>query len=144
MTKDVLISISGLQFEGPAEPHHDKVELMVGGRYHMEDGCHVIEYEEEMDGMPGRILSRIVASPDRMEMTKSGAMAVSMIFEKGQKNLSRYGTPFGSLMVGIDTTSIKLKEQEDRLDIEVLYHLELNYEYFADARVIIGVQSKQL
>ncbi len=104
----------------------------------------MIEYEEEMEGMPGTIRSRIVASPERMEMSKSGSMAVSMIFEKGQKHLSRYTTPFGNLMVGIDTTSIRLKEQEDRLDIEVLYHLELNYEYFADARVVIGVQSKQL
>ena len=36
-----------------------------------------------------------------------------MIFEKGKKNLTYYYTPFGSIQIGIDATSIEVKETED-------------------------------
>ena len=34
-------------------------------------------------------------------------MSVHMIFEKGKKNLTYYYTPFGSIQIGIDATSIE-------------------------------------
>ena len=142
MTREVLISIKGLQFEGPAEEHHEPVELMVGGSYSFEVGVHHLLYEEEMEGMPGKICSRITATPERVQLSKEGGMAVSMVFEQGQKNLSSYRTPFGNLMIAIDTTDIRIREHEDGLDIEVFYHLDMNYEYFADCRVLIGVKFK--
>ena len=52
-----------------------------------------------------------------------------MIFEKGKKNLTYYYTPFGSIQIGIDATSIEVKETEDEIRAEVKYALDANYEF---------------
>ena len=143
MTKDILISIRGLQFEGPMEDKHEQIELIVPGQYYEKDGTKYLIFEEEIEGVPDTIRTMIKVRKERVELSKNGAMAVAMNFEEGQKNLSTYRTPFGSLMVGIDTTEIRMKESEDSMDIEVFYHLDLNYEYFADARVRIRACSRE-
>ena len=50
MTKDVLISIKGLQFDTSAEPHQDEVELIVAGQYHKKGDTIYLMYQEAMDG----------------------------------------------------------------------------------------------
>ena len=145
MTKDILISIKGLQFEGPADnKHQENVELIVPGTYYEKNGTRYLVYEEEMDGVPEKIRTMLKLRPERVELSKSGAMAVSMVFEKGEKNLSRYNTPFGGLMVGIDTTDIKIIENDDDMNLEIYYHLDLNYEYFADCRVVVRACSREM
>ena len=144
MTKDILISIKGLQFEDPASKHHENVELIVPGTYYEKNGTKYLIYEEDVEGMPEKIRTMMKLRPERVELSKTGAMAVSMVFEKGQKNLSRYNTPFGGLMVGLDTTDINIAENEDDISVNIIYHLDLNYEYFADCRVSIKACSKEM
>ncbi len=144
MTKDVLISIKGLQFEDPSSKHVENVELIVPGTYYEKKGTKYFLYDEEFEGVSEKIHTMIKVRPERVELSKNGPMAVSMVFEKGEKNLSRYNTPFGGLMVGTDTTDINISENDDDMDIEIIYHLDLNYEYFADCRVAIRACSKEM
>lgn len=144
MTKDVLISIKGLQFEDPSSKHVENVELIVPGTYYEKNGTKYFLYDEEFEGAPEKIRTMIKVRPERVELSKNGAMAVSMVFEKGEKNLSRYNTPFGGLMVGTDTTDINISENEDDLSLDIRYHLDLNYEYFADCRVSVKACSKEM
>ena len=144
MTKDVLISIKGLQFEDPSSKHVENVELIGPGTYYEQNGTKYFLYDEEFEGVPEKIRTMIKVHPERVELSKNGPMAVSMVFEKGEKNLSRYNTPFGGLMVGTDTTDINISENEDDMDIEIMYHLDPNYEYFADCRVAIRACSKEM
>ena len=144
MTKDVLISIKGLQFEDPSSKHVENVELIVPGTYYEKNGTKYFLYDEEFEGVPEKTRTMIKVRPERVELSKNGPTAVSMVFEKGEKNLSRYNTPFGGLMVGTDTTDINISENDDDMDIEIIYHLDLNYEYFADCRVAIRACSKEM
>ena len=89
MTKEVLISIKGLQFEGPMNDRHEQVELIVAGSYYFKNGVHYLMYDEQMEGFPEPSRTMIRISPERVEMSKSGGFAVSMIFIEGQKNMSR-------------------------------------------------------
>ena len=145
MTKDILISIKGLQFEGPSEnKRKENVELIVPGTYYEKNGTRYLVYEEEMEGVPDKIRTMMKLRPERVELSKSGAMSVSMVFEKGEKNLSRYSTPFGGLLIGIDTTDIKIDENDDNIKIDIYYHLDLNYEYFAVCRVMVRACSREM
>ena len=65
-----------------------------------------------------------------------------MIFEKGKKNLTYYYTPFGSIQIGIDATSIEVKETEDEIRAEVKYALDVNYEFVGDCHINIAVKKK--
>ena len=47
------------------------------------------------------------------------------------------------MMMSVDTTDIHIDETEDSLDLEILYHLDMNYEFFAECRVQIRACSKE-
>lgn len=140
MTKDVIITICGLQ-AGP-QTDGEPIEMITTGEYYNKNGKHYLLYEEVMEGESQVTKNRIKVAPDYMELTKNGVVSVHMVFEKGKKNLTHYYTPYGSLMIGIDAKRVELKENEDEMDIEVNYALELNQEHAADCNIKINVKSK--
>ena len=56
MTKDVLITISGIQM---IDEEDSDVEMIVRGDYYQKNGKHYILYEEMMEGFTGKVLSLI-------------------------------------------------------------------------------------
>ena len=84
MTKDILVSVSGIQFEiEPNEP----VELITTGAYYNKNGKHYILYEEA-DMEDGLTKNRIKIAPNKIELVKSGATNAQMIFEEGKTNMT--------------------------------------------------------
>lgn len=141
MKKDVLISIRGLQFHGEAED--EELETITSGVYQQKNGSHYLIFEEVVEGSSEKIKSILKFSEDRLHMSKSGGVNVTMDFEKSRKSFSTYHTPFGDLMLGIDTTDIHLDEKEDMLDLMVEYGLEVNYEHLADCHISIKATNKE-
>ncbi|MGN0343223.1 MAG: DUF1934 domain-containing protein [Roseburia sp.] len=138
MTKDVILTISGLQMptEGEAEP----LEVITRGDYYLKNDKHYILYDEFMEGFSDVTKNTIKLQPDCLEITKKGVANVHMVFEKNKKNLSYYNTPFGSLLIGIEATDIQIREQEQNMDVEVSYVLEANYEHLADCTIRMNVK----
>ncbi len=140
MTKEVLVKISGLQFatEQEAEP----VEVITAGDYYMRNGKHYIVYEEVAEGFDGKTRNIIKLDEKYLDITKKGVSNVHMVFEKNRKNVSYYHTPFGSILIGIDARDVQVKETEDRIDVEVKYALEVNYEFLADCNIKMNIISR--
>ena len=105
MTKDVIVSISGLQM--PAEGEAEPVEVITVGDYYQKNGKHYVLYEEVNEGFEGSTKNIIKMQENCIDITKKGVSNVHMVFEKNRKNMSYYGTPFGNLLVGIDAKDIK-------------------------------------
>ncbi len=143
MTKEVFITISGLQLSGDVDEEGGPIELITAGSYYKKDGRHYIFYDEVTEGTEGVTKNRIRLDNDFMDLTKKGTSNIHMIFEKNKKNVSYYNTPFGSLQIGVDAKEIKLKESEYEIDVVVNYGLEINYEYFADCYITMNVKSKE-
>lgn len=141
MKKDVLISIKGLQFNGEAED--EELETITRGQYQEKNGSHYLIFEEIQEGTTEKIKSILKFSEDRLHMSKSGCVNVTMDFEKSRKSFSTYHTPFGDLMLGIDTTDIHLDEKDDTLNLVVDYGLEVNYEHLADCHIAITATNKE-
>lgn len=141
MTKDVILTISGLQFaqEMDAEP----IEIVTAGNYYKKNGKHYIIYEEVMEGFEGTTKNIIKLSEDYLDITKKGIANVHMVFEKNKKNMTYYQTPFGSLFIGIDAGQVQVEESEDNIDVNVAYTLEANYEHLADCRIQMNIKSKE-
>ena len=57
MTKDVLIAIRGMQFEGAEDP--ESIEVIQKGQYYQRNGSHYLVYEEPVEGTNDVILNRI-------------------------------------------------------------------------------------
>ena len=66
-----------------------------------------------------------------------------MVFELGKKNLTYYNTPFGSLLIGIDTTKIECSESEEAIELNIEYGLEVNYSHVSDCSITVKITPKK-
>lgn len=140
MTKEVLITVCGLQ-NGP-DTDGEPIEMTTAGEYYYKNDKHYILYEEVVEGENSTTKNRIKIAPGMLELTKNGVVNVHMLFEENKKNITHYFTPYGSLMMGIDTRKVKISELENELTVCVYYGLEINQEFVADCDIKITVQSK--
>ncbi len=140
MTKEVLVSISGLQYA--EELDNEPVEVITSGDYYKKNGKHYIIYDEVMEGFEETTKNIIKLSDGFMDITKRGAVNVHMMFEKNKKNVTYYYTPYGSLLIGIEATKIEMEETEQDIHVTVDYALEVNYEHMADCKIKMNVKSK--
>ena len=142
MTKDGLVTISGLQIMSMAEDS-EPVEVITAGDYYKKNNKHYVIYDEVTEGFDGTTKNIIKLQEDCVDITKRGITNVHMVFEKNKKNVTCYQTPFGNLMLGIDAKNISIKEDEHDISVNVEYALELNYEHIADCTVKMAIQSKE-
>lgn len=141
MTKDVLVKISGLQFENDKD---EAVEITTVGQYYLKNNKHYIIFEEILEGEKETCKNRIKIDENQVEITKSGSINVHMIFQVGKKNLTYYNTPFGNLLIGLETTSIKLLEENGQLLLNIQYGLDVNYSRISDCNIDIKVIEKKI
>ena len=139
MTKDVLISISGIQI---ADGENSDVEMITTGDYFLKNGKHYIVYDEVMEGFDGMVKNTIKIHPGCLDIMKKGIANVHMVFEEDKKNIECYATPYGDMMVGINTNHISIDESEDKLKVRVDYSLDINYEHVSECNIVVDVQSK--
>ncbi len=78
-----------------------------------------------------------------MELSRNGLVNVHMVFQENKKNLTNYNTPFGQIMIGIDTKKVHIEETEDNITVDVDYSLDVNYEFLAECHIRIDICSKQ-
>ena len=140
MTKDVIITICGLQ-NGP-ETDGEPIEMAVVGEYYFRNNKHYIFYEEAMEGESQPTKNRIQVSDGQMELFKTGAVNVHMLFVEKEKNITSYQTPYGCLMMGIDAKKVSIQESEHEMDIVAEYAMEMNGEFVADCNIHINIKSK--
>lgn len=141
MTRDVLIRISGMQFMD-SENESDDVEVITTGDYFRKNGKHYIIYDEVMDGFEGNVRNTVKISPEILDIRKQGVANAHMVFEQDKKNMTRYATPMGDMMVEISTNRIQVDEQEDSLKVMVEYSLGINCQHISECNITMDVCSK--
>lgn len=141
MTKEVLVSLKGLHaMQGE---NGEPVELISHGTYEEQNGFHMVQYEEvdEEDQEITRVT--VIFSKEHVEIIKQGQNNAQMVFEENIKTTNNYETPYGELIVGIDTTLIEVKETEEEITILLGYGMDMNYNHVADCKVDIKITSKK-
>ena len=78
-----------------------------------------------------------------LEISRSGLVNVHMVFQENKKNLTSYNTPFGQILIGIDTKKIQIEEEQENIVVDVEYALDVNYEFLSDCHIKINIASKQ-
>lgn len=141
MTKEILLSLKGLQMENTEDGQ--ELETITPAEYYQRGGNHYVLYEEVMEGFSDITKNMIKFRDSAMEVTKKGLVNVHMVFEEKRKNMTSYATPYGNVLIGIDTESIQVQEQENRITVEVEYALEANYQHLADCRIEMDIRPRQ-
>ena len=141
MTKDVLVSVRGMQLANQSEDS-EPVEVITAGDYYKKNNKHYVIYDEVTEGFEGTTKNIIKVQDGCVDITKRGILNVHMVFEKNKKNVTCYETPFGNLILGINAKNIQITEDEHDISVAVDYALELNYEHLADCKINMEIQSK--
>lgn len=145
MTKDVLVSISGLQTDALDESNvsGDAIEVITPASYFCKNGKHYILYDEAVEGVQGTIKNKIKISGENVvEIMKSGITNAHMVFERNKSNRTYYETPYGQMLVGVRTTDMNINVEEEKIHVDVAYELEINHEPLADCTITMNIQSK--
>ena len=143
MTKEVLVTIRGMQFTKQEEGDLEPIEVIMAGDYYRKNNKHYVIYDEVIEGFDGTTRNIIKLQEDCFDIIKKGVANVHMTFEKNKKNVTCYDTPYGSLMLGINAKNIDIHEEEDDIQVKVEYALELNYEHLANCNIRMAIQSKE-
>lgn len=149
MTKDVLVSISGKHIDIMEDPTRgyetgdDSIEVVTPANYYCKNGKHYIIYDEVLEGMAGTIRNKIkITGTESIEIMKSGVSSSHMIFEKNKKNQTYYRTPYGQMLIGVNTKNMEVCVDDDRINVRLDYELDVNHEPLADCRIKLDVMSK--
>ena len=139
MTKEVMISIRGIQFEEGQDG--EKIESIQKGEYYNKNNTHYILFEEIVEGIEDPVKSMIKFKEGEMHLNKKGPINVTMDFLEDQKTLTDYRTPFGSLVIGLEAKKVNFEEEEKRILLNVDYTLEVNYEPLANCKIRVDIRS---
>ena len=146
MTKDVLLSISGLHQDVTGieahgdEPGNEPIEVIAPANYYEKNGKHYVIYDELVEGIPGTIKNKVRIMDDRkVEIIKSGITNTHMVFEKDKINMTQYETPYGEMMIGVFTKDIQFEEQDEKITVHVNYALDINGDPVADCNIDIKI-----
>ena len=143
MTKDVLLTISGLHYDefSGREDDNEPIEVITPAAYYLKNNKHYIIYEEVVEGMPGSIKNKIrISGEDQLEILKSGLSGTHMVFEKDRINMTNYATPYGDMMVGIHTKDMKVNVEEENIDVSISYALDVNNEPLSDCEIKVNIR----
>ncbi len=143
MTREVLLAMKGMQFAfnevtGGGEP----VEIITSASYFEKNNKRYLMYDEMLEGVDEPISNLVKFGPDSIEVTKKGMINVHMVFEEGKQNLTNYRTPYGDLMIGINTHKVEVTEQDDCIHLEARYGLDINYEFLTDCMISMDISPK--
>lgn len=139
MTKDVLVAIAGLQFE---MQDNETIEIITPGEYYSKGNKHYVLYEEVLEEDHSITKNTIKISDQQIDILRKGAISVHMTFEENKNNITYYNTPFGQLLIGLNTYKIHKKETDDLIEIIIQYGLDVNYSHVSDCEIKIHIKSK--
>ena len=104
MKQTVVLSITGRQNYPDQEP--EVIELVTEGTMEFRSGGWDISYEEsELTGLAG-VTTTFRVEPDKVVLTRTGALKSQMVFQQGVAHESLYQMPFGALMLTVKATSL--------------------------------------
>lgn len=125
--------------DGAAE---EAIEIVSTGVCRLQGETYYVLYEEideEESGDSGITKNMLKIEKDGRyaELVKKGILNAVMVFDKEQPAASVYETPYGRFLMEINTCQLDFRNKEDRLELKLLYILNLNHQPVSKNRITI-------
>jgi len=144
MTKEVVLTTRGMQFAMNEQTGEgENIEIVTSALYYDKGDYSYLVYEEILEGVDEPVSNLVKFNSDCIEVTKKGLINVHMIFETGKQNMTNYHTPFGDLMIGINTHKVQVTKSEDQIHLEASYGMDINYEFLSDCQISMDIAPKE-
>ena len=124
-TRDVVLEIVGTQrLNGDS----DKIELTTVGTLQTEPETLVFRYTEQQEPPeePIYVQVRLRRDQTEAEILRPGAYGSCLTIARGQRNLCRYGTPYGDVLMGIYGKAVEIQENAADGRVQLRYEIDIN------------------
>ena len=138
MTKDVKIIVLGHHDNGDGDAGTIRTQSV--GQYFEKGDSHYLIYDEEQEGFDKKVKNRVKYKDGYMELVKSGLVNSRMVFEQGKTIMTSYNSPYGQMVMGVNTSSIRITEWADMIRIEVDYFLEIDEKPMSKSKITIKIK----
>lgn len=136
--EDVTISLVSTQSDGK---NSEQSEIITKGTYKKIDDKYVISYKEtEATGFDGATTELSVYGDEKVVMNRTGDFMSNLIVEMGKKHHCQYGTPYGEIIVGVNSKEIRTQLDENGGMVNFKYVIDVNSSYIGDFDVTINVK----
>lgn len=123
MKQDVVLAIRGSQRYADQEP--EVIELVTEGTMEFVSGGWDISYEESaLTGLEG-VTTTFRVEPEKVTLTRTGALKSEMVFQQGIPHDSLYQMPFGALMLTVKATYVFYDIVPDGGVIDLSYDISI-------------------
>lgn len=141
MTKDVLLSICGIQAIDDGENRYagEPVEVITPAEYYFKNGKHFLLYDEADPEDRSVTRTTLKIADDYMSVSHQGDTQAYLRIEGKKRNATYYATPFGSLHIVLDGRGVDVEASDHLITAQACYGLEINYEHVADCEVRIRI-----
>jgi uncharacterized beta-barrel protein YwiB (DUF1934 family) len=137
LKKKVLISLVSIQW---MDDEKSETELLTKATYSSVHGNTVISYEDsEATGFEGSVTTITVDKGVNASVVRRGTANSALTLEKGKKHYCQYGTPFGTMRIGVYTQEIR-NELEKNGTLYMKYTLDVNSSYLSDNEIILKIE----
>lgn len=121
----ILLEITGTQ---QTDRDKDKIELTTIGTIRDDGSAYIVRYTEEQTPplAPVKVTVRIQKDESAVQMTRTGAFDSCLMIEKSKRNLCRYGTEFGDILLGIYGREIETKIDDANGSFFFGYDVDIN------------------
>lgn len=121
----ILLEITGTQ---QIDRDKDKIELTTIGTIRDDGSAYIVRYTEEQTPplAPVKVTVRIQKDESAVQMTRTGAFDSCLMIEKSKRNLCRYGTEFGDILLGIYGREIETKIDDSTGSFFFGYDVDIN------------------
>ena len=123
MKQEVTLAIEGRQTYPGQEP--EIIQLVTDGVMEFRNGGWDISYEEsELTGLEG-VTTTFRIEPEKVTLTRTGALSSTMIFQEDVVHESLYQMPFGALMLSVQATRVFFDIVPDGGVIDLSYNITI-------------------
>ncbi|MBR4626489.1 MAG: DUF1934 domain-containing protein [Ruminococcus sp.] len=137
MKNNVMISLTSIQWQ---DGEKSETELVTKAYYSRADGIDTVSYEDtSATGFEGSVTTIKADGSKSACIVRAGSANSVLSLEVGRKHFCQYGTPYGSLQIGVYTHSIENTIDSDG-KLYMKYTLDLNSAYLSDNEIIMTVQ----
>lgn len=121
----ILIEITGTQ---QIDGNRDKVELTTVGTIEETENAYIIKYAEEQTPplQPTDVCIKVRKDETSVEMTRAGTADACLVIEKSRRNLCRYGTEYGDILMGISGHTVDSEYDGEKGKFIFSYDIDFN------------------
>lgn len=140
---EVKIQIKGTQRYVDTPGENDTVVTSAKGKYYLKNDCIYIVFEEYDKELNQSTQSMLKIKENSVDLIRKGGINTKLSFKKDMKYASSYVTPFGVVLMAVETSELTILKSEKQMTIMIEYKTEMDDKYIADNKLNIVIRSNE-